>query len=147
MSKANTTNIAGTELKKTEIEEAKREGILDAVRDGGRAAVATDTGTTSDIEAAAEAANLRVAPDLNTTFLAPLLDLPAADLSRRLTNEKLDDHIPFENAKGLLALERAGRNRTDYVQVLCKALGVDDPRVVTSAGPAYTNDTSQLTHL
>jgi hypothetical protein len=44
--------------------------------------------------------------------------------------------IDFETAKGLLDLERSGQNRTEYVEALCKRLGVDDPRDVTHAGPA-----------
>jgi hypothetical protein len=61
---------------------------------------------------------LRVAPDLPTTFLAPLLNLPLDTLVTRLTNDKVDGFIDLENAKGLLALERAGRNRTDWVKAL-----------------------------
>jgi hypothetical protein len=149
MTKANEKTMVApdVELSKSEIEGAKKDGALEAIKEGGKAAVLADTGTTGDIEAAAAAQNLRVAPDLNTTFLAPLLQLPLDTLVKRLTNDKVEGFIGFEEAKGLLALERAGQNRTAYVQALCKRLGVDDPREVTHAGPPHTNDVTELNHL
>ena len=56
---------------------------------------------------------------------------------------------PFgeEDAKGLLALERAGQNRTEYVKPLMDRLGVDSPYEVTDSGPPYTNDKTSVTVL
>ena len=138
---------AGVTLSDKEIENAKKEGAVEAIKEGSKAAMATDTGTTADPETTADAEAKRVAPDLNTTFLAPLLDLPLDTLVKRLTNDKVADPIDFESAKGLLALERAGRNRTGWVKALCARIGVDTPYEVTSAGPPYTNDETAVTHL
>lgn len=137
----------GIELSRKEIDGARHEGALEAYKEGAKSAAIADTGTTGDPEAMAEAANLRVAPDLNSTFLAPLLDLPLDTLVKRLSNEKVADFIDFEDAKGLLHLERSGRNRSEWVKALCARLGVKDPREVTSAGPAYTNATEAVDQL
>lgn len=137
----------GIEATKGEIADAKKEGALDAVKEGAKQAAILDTGTTADPEDAGEAERLRVAPDFNSTFAAPLLDLPLDVLVKRMTNDKVPDPIDFETAKGLLALERSGRNRTDYVKALCGRLGVKSPYEVTNAGPAYTNDTSNVTEI
>jgi hypothetical protein len=138
---------SGVELSHSEIADARREGALEAIKEGGKRAVLVDTGTQGDVEAMAEAERLRIAPDANTTFIAPLLDLSLDVLSQRLTNDKVLDPIDFETAKGLLALERAGRNRTGYVKALCERLGVKSPLEVTHAGPPYTNDETPITAL
>jgi hypothetical protein len=108
----------GVEVSRKELDEAHKDGALDAVREGGRAAVLADTGTAGDAEAVAEAQRMRVAPDLQSTVIAPLLDLSLDTLVERLSNDKVQGHIDFETAKGLLDLERSGRNRTPYVQAL-----------------------------
>jgi hypothetical protein len=89
----------------------------------------------------------QVPADFQSTFIAPLLELSAEELNDRLTNDKAANPIPIEHARGLLALERSGKNRTEYVQMLCKVIGVKSPLEVTSAGPAYTNDTTPVTPL
>jgi hypothetical protein len=137
----------GIEVSPKELDEAKKDGALEAVREGGRAAVLADTGTTGDQEAMTEAARLAVAPDLQSTFLAPLLDLPLETLVKRLTNDKVEGFLDFEAAKGLLHLERSGKNRTPWVQALLNRIGTDDPRKVTHAGPGYTNDVHPITEL
>lgn len=137
----------GVEVSKREMEEAHRDGALDAVREGGKAAVLADTGTTGDAEAAAEAQRMRVDPALLSTVIAPLLDLSLDALVERLSNDKVQGHIDFETAKGLLDLERSGKNRTPYVEALMKRLGIKDPRDVTHAGPSYTVDVSNVSHL
>ena len=142
-----TNTEAGVKLGRKEIEEAKKEGALDYIKEGSKNAMASDTGTTGDPEAMAEAESKRIAPDANTTFLAPLLDLGEDELKRRMTDEKADDFIAFEDAKGLLALERAGKNRTSYVKLLCGVLKVGSPYEVTNSGPPYTNDTSNISAL
>lgn len=142
----------GIQLTRTEVEDAKHDGALDYVKEGGGRALAADTGTTGDAELSAQAALIRVAPDLPTTFLAPLLNLPLDTLVTRLTNDKVDGFIDLENAKGLLALERAGRNRTDWVKALCERIGDDvgrkvHPHEVSPAGPGYTNDVHPISEL
>lgn len=138
---------AGVELTRKEIEDARKEGALEAFREGGKSAALADTGTQGDPEAMAEAESKRISPDQNTTFIAPLLDLSLDALVPRLTNDKVPDPISLETAKGLLALERAGRNRTGYVRALCERIGVDSPVEVTPAGPPYTNDETSISEL
>lgn len=106
-----------------------------------------DTGTTSDYDKAAEQQAKQVPADFQSTLFAPFLDLPLDELKSRLTDAKSPNPIGHEHARGLLALERSGKNRTDYVQMLCKVIGVKSPLEVTTAGPAYTNDTTSITPL
>lgn len=146
-SKSKVELAAGVEASRKEVEDAKHEGALDAVREGGRGAVMADTGTTGDLEDMAEAQHLRVRADLHSTTIAPLLNLPLDTLVKRLSNDKVPDPIDFETAKGLLHLERSGQNRTEYVKALMNRIGVDDPRDVTPAGPSYTNDVTNISHL
>lgn len=58
-----------------------------------------------------------------------------------------DTALAEDTVAGLLALERAGQNRTPYVKALCKRLKVKSPYEVTSAGPDYTNDVTPTTKL
>jgi len=70
-----------------------------------------------------------------TTHLAPHLELGAEAFAELVADkERLSD----DAANALLRLERAGQNRTPYVDALMKRLGIKSPYEVTSAGPAYT---------
>lgn len=139
--------VADTELSTKEVAQAKHDGALEYVKDASKRAMATDTGTTSDFEKAAEQQSKQVPADFQSTFFAPLLDLSVDELEHRLTDPNAEHPIGHEHARGLLALERSGRNRTDQVKMLCKVIGVKSPFEVTSAGPAYTNDTTSITPL
>lgn len=79
----------------------------------------------------------------------PLLDLGVAEFEDRIGDEPAANAVPIpeEKVAGLLSLERAGRNRTPYVQAMCKRLGVKSPTEVTNAGPGYTNDVHPITEL
>ena len=48
--KAEKVTIGGVELSQKEVEDARREGALETIREGGRAAVLADTGTQVDIQ-------------------------------------------------------------------------------------------------
>lgn len=76
----------------------------------------------------------------------PLLDLGVNEFETRIAEEQ-DNPVPEEKVAGLLSLERAGRNRTPYVQAMCKRLDVKSPYEVTNAGPGYTNDVHPITEL
>jgi hypothetical protein len=76
----------------------------------------------------------------------PLLDLGVEEFTARVA-ENSDAPVPEEKVAGLLSLERAGRNRTPYVQAMCKRLKVKSPTEVTNAGPGYTNDVHPITEL
>lgn len=147
MTDKKTKTDAGADLSEAEIAAAKKEGALQHVRDASARAMALDTGTASDFDKAAEQQAKQVPADFQSTFIAPFLDLNVDDLHRRLTDDKAPDPIADEHARGLLALERSGRNRTDYVKMLCKVIGVKSPLEVTTAGPGYTNDTTLVTPL
>lgn len=68
------------------------------------------------------------------------------DLDLEAFNERVEKggSLPEEKVAGLLSLERAGKNRTPYVNALMQRLGVDHPGEVTNAGPGYTVDVTQL---
>lgn len=140
------TPVGSPDLTRKEVDDAKKEGVTDYIKEGSKNAMVADTGTTGDADEMAERLSKQVSPDLNTTFIAPLLNLSVDDLKKRF-DPKQPGFVDFEHAKGLLALERAGRNRTEYVQLLCKQIGVKSPYEVTSAGPAFTNDVTAITTL
>lgn len=145
------TDIGGVEVSKAEIEKAKKEGALEHVKEAGKRDAETGLGMPaqdkSSLDRMAEQQRLQVDSSVPSTPLAPLLDLSVDELTRRLSDEKADDLIPFEHAKMLLNLERSGKNRTGYVKALLKAIGTDDPYKVTPAGPPYTNDETNVTEL
>jgi hypothetical protein len=55
--------------------------------------------------------------------------------------------VPEEKVYGLLALERNGQNRTEYVKAAIARLGLtkDDP--LPGGGPGYTNDVHPVSDL
>lgn len=65
-----------------------------------------------------------------------------------LINEKKAEKgaIPEEKVYGLLALERNGQNRTPYVKVMMKRLGLKADEL-PGGGPGYTNDITNITEL
>lgn len=73
------------------------------------------------------------------------LDVGADELEKRL-KAKDDSAIPDNKAYGLLALERNGRNRTEHVKLLMKHLKLKADEL-PGGGPAYTNDTTNLSKL
>lgn len=77
---------------------------------------------------------------------AGLIDLPIEQFKKAIDGKQPSD-VPEEKVAGLLGLERAGKNRTPYVQAMVKRLGVSSPYEVTDAGPDYTNDVSPITKL
>lgn len=78
---------------------------------------------------------------------ADLLELSAEALAERVDGDH-PSPIPEEKVAGLLALERNGKNRTDWVKVLLDRLPVDSVYDVPRAGgPAYTNDTTPVSAL
>lgn len=76
----------------------------------------------------------------------PLLSLGVEDFEARVA-EDAETPVPEEKVAGLLGLERAGQNRTPYVQAMMRRLKVSSPYEVTSAGPGYTNDVQPITRL
>jgi len=75
---------------------------------------------------------------------AGILDLGIDEFKQRV--EK-GGPVPEEKVAGLLSLERAGKNRTPYVQALKARLGIKHVYEVTTAGPGYTNDVHPVSDL
>jgi|GEM_PF-1309232 len=84
--------------------------------------------------------------DAHTNMISGMLALSPEDLAEAI-GPKADSPVTEDQVANLLKLERAGQNRTAYVQLLCKHLGVKSPYEVTNAGPGYTNDTTPTTPL
>jgi hypothetical protein len=72
------------------------------------------------------------------------LDLGVDAFEEAVTGK--DSTIPDEKVYGLLALERNGRNRTPYVKVMMKRLGLKADEL-PGGGPSYTNDMTSITDL
>lgn len=156
MTDAKKGEIAGVEVSKSDVDEARKDGVLEHVKDASKRDAETGLNLPAQdersLERMAEQQKLKVDSSLPSTFIAPLLDLNEEDLKRRVTDEDAEDFIPFEQVKMLLSLERGGKNRTGIVKLLIDAISKVigrkvHPHEVTPAGPAYTNDTHNVTDL
>lgn len=126
------------DLSKKDVQQAKKEGALEAVKEGAKQRFkSTDgIGVTEETNAGPQATydifhlqdNLEMDPAALKDWLAGKGDTAAPTLGQ---------------AGGLLEAERSGKNRTDVVDTLCKHLGIKSPYEVTDAGPGYTNDVSR----
>lgn len=127
-----------------ELAAAKKEGILDAVREGQ---------TTQDID------SIKGDAPTGEKYLgqheimqwAHYVDFDLDALKAAL-DPKADNTIPDNKVAGLLGLERGGKNRTAFVQAYMDRLrianpGLKSPYDVTPAGPPFTNDVSNVTKL
>lgn len=130
---------------KAEIDEAKKEGILDAVR---------ESASTADIDRQATEGELTGPRFFNlfgTNQLEHLTDMGLEALEDAIDpkgDEPLDENV----IANLLALERNGKNRTDFVKLLMKRLkisGLDQLRtdIPWAGGPDYTNDVTAISKL
>lgn len=137
-------NSNPTDLSANEIAAAQKEGAKEFVKQGAAASMAADTGTDGEIDS--DALAKRMPPDLNTTPLAHYLDL-GIDAFKDAVAADADPVLADDDVKGVLALERNGPNRTDYVRALCNRLGVKSPYEVYHGGPGFTNDVSSVTAL
>lgn len=129
-------------LSASEIAAAQKEGQRDAVKESAK-----------DTYRALTDGNLPGEPPARQFIgmddimaFEPLLDLGVEEFADRIAEES-DNVVPDEKVAGLLSLERAGRNRTPYVQAMKKRLGVDSVYEVTNAGPDYTNDIHPVSKL
>lgn len=140
-------NKAFPEPKPAEIKAARADGVKDAIREstkdayisGANEGYGDDSAVTQRFTGVREVGHLQDLVDLPEDDLGDLLDGKGDHpRSGRLTDAQV---------AGLLEVERSGKNRTGHVKVLMKRLGVKSPYEVTSAGPAYTNDTTNITAL
>lgn len=129
---------------KDEIIEARAEGVKDAIRESHKDAYLR--GANEGYGDSGAPQNRQIVVDANVLQLRDVLGLSAEELKKRVA-EDADNPITEGKVAGLLEMERSGQNRTEYVRVLCDRLGVKSPTEVTAAGPAFTNDTSNISKL
>lgn len=68
---------------------------------------------------------------------------------KKAVDPKAEKPLPEEYVAGALALERNGKNRTDFVKVYKDRLGIKDiaKELPQAGGPDYTNDVTQVSNL
>lgn len=127
-----------------EIAEAQKEGVLDRIR---------ESATTQDIDR--PDGELIDGPRFFNTFgtnqIEHLTDL-GIDALEKAIDPKSDNPLDENVVANLLALERNGKNRTDFVKLLMKRLGIKDYEQLNkdipwAGGPDYTNDVSAVSKL
>lgn len=126
---------------KDEITEARKEGVLDRVREAA---------TTQDID------RPEVEPQdaprfyniIGTNLIEPLTDLGLEALTGAI-DPKNDNGLAEDVIANLLILERNGKNRTDFVKLLMERLSIKDIRkeLPQAGGPDYTNDVTAISKL
>lgn len=120
------------------VEEAKLEGVKEAIAESAKAQFkATDgVAVTSDPEPG-------IVPTYDVFHLQDQLER-TPDAMKDWLQGKDGGAVPsLGQVAGLVEVERSGKNRTDVVKVLCAHLGIKSPYEVTDAGPNYTNDVSR----
>ena len=129
----------GVALTDKEQIEARKEGAKEAVKEAGKDSYMALTDGVQPGEPAVD----RWPGKSEIQQWAHMIDWSIEDLQKAFK----DGAVPDEKVAGLLSLERAGQNRTDWVKLFMKQIGVDSPYEVTDAGPPYTNDTTSVTKL
>lgn len=129
-------------VSKAELDKAKKDGMLDAAKEQAK----DNFKFLTDGNLPSPASGPQYPGSSDIMQYEPLIRLGIEDFKARIA-EKAEVPVPEEKVAGLLALERAGQNRTDYVKALMSRLGIKSPYEVTDAGPDYTNDTTPVTKL
>lgn len=125
-----------------EVEKARKEGVMQAIREDGAASYRF---ATNGALPGAEPGRQFTFSDAHSNVIDGMLALGPDELEAAV-DEKADAPLTEEQVANLLKLERNGPNRTPHVQILCKRLKVKSPLEVPGAGTApYTNDVSNLT--
>lgn len=132
---------------KTQDAKVQTDAATEMAKEAVKDEIALDTGTKpsqADEEAAAKRNRFLGCDDIQQ--FAYLLDAGMETL-KRVTDKQ--DGIPENKIAGLLILERNGQNRTEYVKLLMKRLGIKDLKseLPQAGGPDYTNDTTNLSDL
>jgi hypothetical protein len=121
---------------------AEKQGVKNAVTQSAQTNFATQSATENNDEYAGDKW-----PDRHEIMQwSHLVDLGLDEFKAAIKDGAVPN-MPESKIAGLLELERSGKNRTEYVEALCKRLGVKSPLEVTSAGPGHTNDVTSLTKL
>jgi len=130
-----------TDLTAKEQAAAEKEAAKEVAKESAKAAIALDTGTTSDAE---PSANRWLGSD-EIMLDAHILDL-GVEAFEDAVAEKADRPIAEQKVYGLLALERNGQNRTPYVKAMMKRLDLTKDQL-PGGGPDYTNDVTPTSKL
>lgn len=128
------------ELSATEEKQAEKEGVKEALKQSAQTNFATQSATENLDEYSGDRW-----PDRHDIMLWSYVIGYGLDQFKKAIQEDAVPLIPESKVAGLLELERSGQNRTEYVQAMCKRLGVKSPIEVTNAGPGHTNDVSSVT--
>lgn len=127
-----------------EIVDAKKDGNIEAIKDSAKVVPDADI-LANDPEP------FKYHGYDEIQMYAFWLDRPVDDIKK--AHE--DGQIPDAKLYGLLALERNGRNRTDYVKYIVDTLKLKDDLkddqpladALPGGGPSYTHDTTNITDL
>lgn len=131
------TDATLPDLSKRDVEAAKKEGALDAVREGAKQRFKSSDGVAvNDTEAG-------VTPTYDVFHLQHMVDMDPDALKAELDGKGTGPALSDVQIAGLVEVERSGKNRTDIVKVLCDRLGISSPFEVSDAGPNYTNDVAR----
>lgn len=127
-----------------EIAEARKEGVLDRVRESA-------TTQEIDLQKGDEPEGPRFFNVRGTNLIEHLTDLGLEALEKAI-DPKGDQPIEENTIANVLALERNGKNRTDFVKLLMKRLkinGIEELRrdIPWAGGPDYTNDVTAVSKL
>jgi hypothetical protein len=136
-------NEAFPEPSAAEVKKARKEGVIEAVKETTKDAYAK--GANEGYGSGEEEPRSWVGT-ADIMHLLPTLDF-GLDAFKDAISETAEPVIAEARIAGLLEAERSGKNRTEYVKALMKRLGVKHVSEVTSAGPAYTVDTTNLSDL
>ena len=130
------------EISDAEREAAKKEGVIDAVK---------QTSNTQDLDrldGEEDPKANRFPNATGTNQIEGLTDLGLNAL-KELIDPKKDGPLDETVIANILVLERNGKNRTDFVKLLMDRLNINDIRkeLPQAGGPDYTNDVSNITEL
>lgn len=128
------------ELSDAEKKAAEKEGLKQAYAESAATNFRTQSETTGEPQGDRWPDRHEIMP------WAHLVDL-GLDAFKDAIKPDADPLVPEGKVAGLMELERSGKNRTEYVKALCDRLGVSSPLEVTSAGPGFTNDVSQINQI
>lgn len=128
------------EQKAAVVDDVAKDLAKDAVRQEAQLATGNES-TTEDIS---QWANLQI----EANKIDYILDFGLEALKKAI-DPKAERPIPEEYIAGALALERNGKNRTDFVKAYKDRLGIKDvsKELPQAGGPDYTNDVSSVSDL
>lgn len=134
----NTSHVP--DVSDSERKSAEKEGVKQEYAESARTSLKASTGVENYIN-----------PDRwpgrhESQQVAGLLDL-GLDAFEEALDAKAPRPVSEDKVAGLIELERSGKNRKQYVEILCKRLGVKSVYEVTSAGPGYMNEVAPTSSL